>query len=102
MGISWRTHGDGTAHALDCETFAEVVYRDDTVLVVNLETSMVADAQLTDALMDAIARSERRAEAEEAIGLLAAEFGAFVQPVNRRDQLELIVSPASSAVVGAG
>ena len=92
MGISWRTNGDGTALATECQTFAEIVYQDDTILVVNVERSAVTDGALTDALMDAIARSEQRSEAELAIEHLAREFGMHVHPINHRDQRELILA----------
>jgi hypothetical protein len=101
MGFTWRSNGDGTAEAVECEAFAEVIYEDASVLVVNLATGIDHDPALTDALMDAIAVSEQRDEAELAIANLATVYGIDVHADEGPDQRALTLAPPVGAP-GAG
>jgi hypothetical protein len=101
MGFSWRSNGDGTATAVDCEAFAEVIYEDASVLVVNLATDMEHDPELADALMDAIAMSEQRDEAELAITNLATVYGVDVHADEGPDQRSLTLAPPVPLTVAA-
>jgi hypothetical protein len=99
MGFTWRSNGDGTAEAVETEAFAEVIYEDATILVVNVATNIVLEDDLANALMDAIATSEQRHEAESAIAALARSFGMDVHPVDGVDQRALTIAPAAGAAV---
>ena len=97
MGIAWRSNGDGTASGLECDPFAEVIYEDNSVLVVNVDTSAMGDGRLTDALMDAITANDQRRETESAIELVAEAHGMVVHPTDARDQRALTIAPSVTA-----
>ncbi len=71
MGYAWRSNADGTAEAVECDPFAEVVYENDQVLVVNVARGVLPDLELENALVDALALSEHRPDAEHAIAAAA-------------------------------
>ncbi|HEY7589816.1 MAG TPA: hypothetical protein VH723_02415 [Candidatus Limnocylindrales bacterium] len=73
--------------------FAEVVYEDDAILVVTVATDLADDDRLTAALIDAIATSPRSAEAELAIGTIAAVFELELRAGRRRHERTLVLTP---------
>jgi hypothetical protein len=93
MGYSWRSNGDGTAEAVECEEFAEVVYEDDGVLIVNVARSVTRDQHLENALVDALAIHDRRHGAEMAISMVAEEFGLDVRPEGPDEQRAMTLAP---------
>lgn len=101
MGFTRRSNGDGTAKAVECEEFAEVIYEDATVLVVNLATGIAGDGELTDALMDAIATNHQRDGAETAIATLAEAFGVDVRAADGAEQRALTIAPMDGSMVTA-
>jgi hypothetical protein len=105
MGFTRRSNGHGTVKAVECEAFAEVIYEDASVLVVNLATGIEHDHDLNDALMDAIAMNEQRDEAELAITNLATVYGIDVHadegPDLRALTLALPVGVTAAAAGGA-
>ena len=101
MGFTWRSNGDGTAKAVECEAFAEVIYEDASVLLVNLATGIEHDPALTDALMDAIAMNEQRDEAELAITKVATVYGIDVHADEGPDQRALTLAPPVDVMTAA-
>jgi hypothetical protein len=100
MGYSWRTHGDGTVDAVECDQFVEVVYEDDDVLVIHVARSIAADPQLQNALVDTIDRESHRQGAELAIATLASEFGLEVRPDGEDSQYALTLAPRDRQQTG--
>jgi hypothetical protein len=93
MAYTLRDNGDGTADAVECDEFAEVVYEDNEVLVVNLARSLARDVRLEGALVDALARHGQRHDAELAISLLADDFGIALEPDGRNGHRWLTLAP---------
>ena len=102
MGYTWRSNTDGTADAVECEEFAEVVYENDQVLVVNVASGMLPHRGLEDALVDALALHEARHGAQHAIGTVADAFGLEVHPQGDDGYLALTVGPATAGPAGSG
>ena len=98
MGYTWRSNGDGTADAVETDAFAEVVYENDQVLVVNVARGMLPDPRLENALVDAIALEEARPGAEEAIGSVARSFGLALHPDSRNGHSAITIAPGTPAV----
>jgi hypothetical protein len=96
MGFVWET---GTpARAVDVESFAEVVYDQDSILVINVARGLERDPVLADALMDVIATRTERDEAEWALGDLAGRFGLAVSPTGSRRTRQVTITPAPASV----
>ena len=101
MGYAWRSNADGTAEAVEIDPFAEVVYENDQVLVVNVARGMLLDAELENALVDALALTEHRPDAEDAIAALADAFGLDVHPRDDTTQHALTIAPGESVTPAA-
>jgi hypothetical protein len=97
MDYAWRSNSDGTAAAVACDEFAQVVYDDDDVLVVNVAQGMLPDRLLEDALVDALALTGARLDTEHALVAVATAFGLDAQPqqglTGRR---AITITPAAS------
>jgi len=96
MGFVWETRAP--APAVDVESFAEVVYDQDQILVVNVARGLERDRELADALMDVIATRGQRDDAEWAIGHLAGRFGLAMSPAGSRRTRQLTIAPPAPPV----
>jgi hypothetical protein len=96
MGYAWRSNGDGTVDAVECDEFAEVVYDDDRTLLVNVARSVALKPHLEDALVDALAINEDRQGAEFAIVSLARAHGLDVHPEGPDGQRALTLTPPAA------
>ena len=97
MDYAWRSNSDGTAAAIACDEFAEVVYEDDDVLVVNVAHGMLADRQLENALVDALALTGARPETEDALTSVAKSFGLDAQAQGSSGHRAITITPATAA-----
>jgi hypothetical protein len=97
MGYTWRHRHDGSSEALETDEFAEVLYEDQGLLVVHVARSLAADGELEDALVDAIARRDRRVEAEREISTVAHAFGLVVHEDGDGDHRALTLAPSRSS-----
>jgi hypothetical protein len=100
MGYTWRSNSDGTADAVECDEFAEVVYDDDRSLVVNVARSVTRDPHMEDALVDALAINERRQAAELAVYSVAQAYGLDVHPDGPDGQRALTLTPPAAGEAG--
>lgn len=96
MGYTLRSNGDGTADAVETDPFAEVVYENDQVLVVNLARGMLPNPDLENALVDALALEGLRTDAEAAITSVAGMFGLVSHPDSTGDQSAITIAPAGA------
>ena len=92
MGYTWRSNGDGTVDAVECDEFAEVVYDGDRTLVVHVARS-ISDPHLENALVDALAVNEYQQAAELAIVSVARAYGLDVHPDGPDGQRALTLAP---------
>jgi hypothetical protein len=96
MGYTWRSNSDGTADAVETDAFAEVVYENDQVLVVNVARGMLPDPHLENALVDALALEADRPDAEEALSSVARSFGLAFHPDSRDGHSAITIAPAGA------
>lgn len=95
MGLTWRSEADTVPPAPPtADTFAEVIYGRDEILVINLEAALARDRQVADAMMDVIATTERRESAEWALTSLAGSLGLAVHPRHVRGHHQLTFTTA--------
>jgi hypothetical protein len=98
MGFAWHSNADGTAEAVEYDPFAEVVYENDQVLVVNVARGVLPDVELENALVDALALSEHRPDAEHAIAAAADALGFDMHPRDDSTQRALTIAPSEESV----
>ncbi len=96
MDYAWRSNSDGTAAAVACDEFAQVVYEDDEVLVVNVAQGMLPDRLLEDALVDALALTGARLDTEDALRSVADAFGLEAQPQGLAGRRAITITQSAS------